>query len=163
VNDVILVAHNIRSAHNVGSLLRTADGLGVNKVYLTGYTPYPATEDDERLPHVAKRADKSIRKTSLGAEKHVAWKYAKDPQSHLMALSEDGYQLCALEQTPTAIDLGSYRPSPKTVLVIGSEIGGVSKLLLDFCPTHLMIPMRGHKDSYNVAIAAAIAMHHLIG
>ncbi|MEI6755611.1 MAG: TrmH family RNA methyltransferase, partial [bacterium] len=72
---IILIAHNLRSAHNVGSLLRTADAMGVSKVYLTGYSPYPKSENDSRLPHLALKIDKNIAKTALGAEENIDWEH----------------------------------------------------------------------------------------
>src|SRR5579871_6804873 len=77
--DIILIAHDIRSTHNVGSLLRTAEGMGVARVYFTGYTPYPSlATGDERLPHIAQKLTRQIQKTALGAESQVAWSHHTD-------------------------------------------------------------------------------------
>ncbi len=83
---LIIIAHNIRSAHNVGALLRTADGLAVDHVFLTGYTPYPLQAGDKRLPHLAAKIHKLIHKTALGAELSVSWKYHQDISSLLTTL-----------------------------------------------------------------------------
>src|SRR5579863_6553497 len=95
---IILIAHNVRSTHNIGSLLRTADGLGVKKVYLTGYTPYPLSKTDERLPHLAKKIDARIHKTALGAEKSVSWEHESDVFKVISKLRQDGFLVAALEQ-----------------------------------------------------------------
>ena len=162
MRQVVLVVHNVRSAHNVGSLLRTADGLGVNKVYLSGYTPYPMTEADERLPHVAKKVDTRISKTALGAEKSIKWQRTEDISAVLEKLAGGGYLIAALEQTASAVDLNKFRPPEKIALIVGTEVGGVEKPVLDMAAVHLQIPMRGAKESFNVAVAGAIALHTLI-
>src|SRR5579885_2599476 len=75
---IVLIAHDLRSTHNIGSLLRTADGLGVEKVFITGYSPYPLMARDDRLPHLAQKLDRDIHKTALGAEQSVAWEHDVD-------------------------------------------------------------------------------------
>ena len=102
---MILIAHNLRSSHNVGSLLRTAEGLGVQKVYLTGYTPYPLTDVDGRMPHIAAKIDRQITKTALGAQKTQNWEHRQDINKLLEELKLSGHTIAALEQTPTAIEL----------------------------------------------------------
>lgn len=159
---VILVAENIRSYHNVGSLLRTADGLGVERVYLTGYTPRPPEPSDSRLPHEQARALSNIRKTSLGAEKTVNWLYESDINIVLRGLRQEGYHLTALEQTGEALDLNDYQPADKTALIVGNEIAGVSRPTLSACDDVIQIPMKGKKESLNVSTAAGIALYKLL-
>jgi 23S rRNA (guanosine2251-2'-O)-methyltransferase len=161
MRDVVLVVHNVRSAHNVGSLLRTAEGLGVAKVYLSGYTPYPTSLNDTRLPHIGKRVDAQIHKTSLGAETSIEWQQADKAKSLLQRLEKQGYALVALEQTSEAVSLDKFKPPPKVALIVGNEVGGVDPEILDICNVHLEIPMRGRKESFNVAVAAAIALYQL--
>ncbi len=158
---IALIVHNVRSAHNVGSMLRTADGLGVFEVYLTGYTPYPLSKDDTRLPHMAVRTDQQIHKTALGAEKSMVWHHRPDVKKTLNELRARGYRLVALEQTDKAIDLRKLKPVGKIALIVGSEVGGLDKFVLDMCDAHVHIPMLGKKESFNVAVAAAIALYHL--
>src|SRR5690349_4016062 len=99
---IALVIHNIRSAQNVGSMLRTADGFGVSLVYLTGYTPFPAGgPHDSRLPHETARVHARINKTALGAEKSIRWRHESNIQTALATLQSDGYTIVALEQTLT--------------------------------------------------------------
>jgi 23S rRNA (guanosine2251-2'-O)-methyltransferase len=158
---IVLVVHNIRSAYNVGALLRTADGLGVNKVILSGYTPYPAAAEDDRLPHVAQKTNRAIQKTALGAEISVAWEKIDNIQDHLNHLRNEGYQIAALEQTTASQNLPDFRPPDKLVLLVGNEVDGLEADLLNSINVHLQIPMLGAKESLNVAAAAAIALYHL--
>jgi 23S rRNA (guanosine2251-2'-O)-methyltransferase len=158
---LVLIAHDIRSTHNVGSLLRTADGLGVEHVYLTGYTPYPAFDGDTRLPHEAARTARAINKTALGAENSVAWTSSTDVLKIMSGLKRDGFDICALEQTDTAIALNEFKPNDKTALLVGREVEGIEPELLNLIPTHLVIPMYGTKESFNVVQAAAMALYHL--
>lgn len=158
---IVVIAHNIRSAHNVGSILRSADGLGVDKVYLTGYSPYPRLLDDGRLPHLAAKIDKQICKTSLGAEKSVRWEYQKAVKPLLHILKTDGYLLAGLEQTKKANNLTGFKPTRDVALVLGSEVGGIDRKLLGQMDVVIQIPMSGKKDSFNVSVAAAIAIYHL--
>lgn len=159
---LILVAHNIRSAHNVGALMRTAEGLGVTKLYLTGYTPYPLAQNDTRLPHISQKMSKQINKTALGAEDSLDWEHKEDVDALLDELKSDGYALAALEQTNKSVSLSRYRAANRLALLLGSEVSGVDENLLSKMDTHLEIPMKGKKESFNVVEAAAIAMHHCL-
>jgi tRNA G18 (ribose-2'-O)-methylase SpoU len=158
---IVLIAHNLRSCHNVGSLLRTADGLGVNEVYLTGYTPYPQTEDDRRLPHLATKIDRQISKTALGAEKSVRWQQATDVETVISSLRQDGYEVMALEQAATSTPLPDFAPPEKLALLVGREVEGVEPEVIDMCDGALEIPMFGDKESFNVVQAAAMALYHI--
>lgn len=158
---ICLIAHNIRSAHNVGSLLRTAEGLGIQTVYLTGYTPYPLQTNDSRLPHLAQKLEKQISKTALGAQSSLAWHYAEDAVAVIDSLRIQGYDICALEQAKQATNLAKYQPTGKTALLIGNEVSGIEPKLLSYADYLLEIPMFGDKESFNVVQAAAMALYHL--
>ncbi len=158
--DLILIVHNVRSSHNVGSLLRTAEGLGVEKVYLTGYTPYPQTKNDDRLPHISQKLTRQIHKTALGAETMVAWEHHKNIEKLLQNLKKRNYRICAVEQTATSVPLPNYRPEQKVALIVGREVQGLEQIVLDQVQQTLEIPMLGKKESFNVAQAAAIALYH---
>jgi len=161
MRSIVLIAHNLRSTHNIGSLLRTAEGLGVEKVYITGYSPYPRMTDDSRLPHIANKLHDAIKKTALGAEEQVAWEHVEDIEEVLKRLRHDDYQLCALEQTDTAVDITTFNPTERCALLLGSEVTGIDHDLLAQIPSHLVIPMFGQKESFNVVQAAAMALYHL--
>lgn len=158
---IILIAHNIRSAHNVGSLMRTADGLGIEKVILTGYTPYPELPEDKRPPHIRRKVTDSLSKTALGAEGFVDWSYTPAIADILAGLEKEGFIVAALEQTGESIALDDFRPGPRIALVAGNEVSGLEEDLLANIKYHLQIPMLGSKESFNVSVAAAMALYHL--
>jgi len=158
---IILIAHNLRSAHNVGSLLRTADGLGVERVFLTGYTPYPKQADDGRLPHLAAKIGKQIAKTALGAETTVNWRHEPDIRAVISDLKEEGFTVAALEQADGAVKLPEYEAPRKIAVVVGREVEGIEPEVLKMCDTAVEIPMSGKKESFNVAQAAAMAAYQL--
>lgn len=160
MRQIAVIAHNIRSCHNVGSLMRTADGLGVQRIYLTGYTPYPAITDDTRLPYVASRNHKSISKTSLGAEENVDWRHNDSVISVIDELQTEGFIVFALEQSKTSIPLTTFSPPERVAILLGEEVKGVPSELLSIIQNQLEIPMFGHKESFNVVEAATMAMYH---
>ncbi|MDQ5972185.1 MAG: hypothetical protein QG553_344 [Patescibacteria group bacterium] len=157
---IILIAHNLRSSHNVGSLLRTAEGLGVEDVYLTGYTPFPATAHDSRLPHIAQKVDRQISKTALGAETTQNWQQRDSIDDLVTELRAEGYTIAAVEQTGTAVALPSYQPPKKVALIVGREVEGIEPEVLALTDLQLVIPMFGSKESFNVVQAAAMALYH---
>lgn len=144
---IILLAHTIRSLWNVGSLFRTSDAFGVEKLILSGYTATPPRRE--------------ISKTAIGAEESVQWEYIEEPTDTLKKLQEDGWSLVALEQTDTAKKLSNYEPTDKVCIVLGHEVSGISQELLDLCDTHVEIPMHGMKESINVSVATGIILNHI--
>lgn len=161
MRSIILIGHNLRSCHNVGSLLRTAEGLGVAKVYLTGYTPYPmGMADDPRLPHEALKLTKQIHKTALDAENQIDWQHQDDVFALIQSLQADGYQVMAVEQAAQSIPLPDFVAPQKVALLMGREVEGVEPEVLAACDGALEIPMFGHKESFNVVQAAAMALYH---
>jgi tRNA G18 (ribose-2'-O)-methylase SpoU len=161
MSELHLIAHNVRSAHNIGSLLRTAEGLGVGKVWISGYSPYPLLTPDTRLPHIARRVHAQISKTSLGAEDMIAWEHTDDVLQLITSLQRGGFTVAALEQAPGAQSLPAYKPPSKLALVVGREVEGIEQEVLAACDLALEIPMAGRKESFNVAHAAAMALYHL--
>ena len=160
MRQIVLIAHNLRSCHNVGSLLRTAEGLGVRQVFLTGYTPYPVHDGDMRLPHIATKLAKQIHKTALGAEELIAWRYSGHVSHVIASLKTDGFIVAAVEQAPHALSLPEYAVPDKVALVVGREVEGIEPEVLDQCDVVLQIPMFGRKESFNVVQAAAMALFH---
>ncbi len=161
MQSLVLVAHNLRSSHNVGSLLRTSDGLGLDSVLLTGYTPYPSQPHDRRLPHIAKKLDRQIHKTALGAENSQKWHYIQDIRYTLLALKILGYQVVALEQSNHATNLTKFTSSKDMALVVGREVEGIEEMVLSMTDELIEIPMLGKKESFNVVQAAAMALFYL--
>ena len=157
--EIILIVHNVRSCHNVGSLLRTAEGLGVARVYLTGYTPYPHAPHDMRLPHESAKIARQIHKTALGAEDMIAWQQVADVLMLISQLKSDGFVVAAVEQAPGAVPLPTFTPPAKIALVVGREVEGVEPEVLAACDLALEIPMFGRKESFNVVQAAAMTLY----
>ncbi len=158
---IILIAHDIRSTHNVGSILRTGDCLGADIVYLTGYTPYPLMRNDSRLPHLAKKLDAQIHKTALGAEKSTKWIHNPDIFEVITMLKSSNVEIVALEQAKGSKPLPIFIPRRDTALIVGNEITGLDKQILDVTDEIVEIPMSGVKESLNVAQATAIGLYQL--
>jgi len=144
-----ILLDNIRSAWNVGSILRSADGFGFEHAYLCGITPSPENE--------------AVTKTSLGAEEFVTWSQHKDAVACAKALKQEGWKILALEESLRAKEIGraTSAAAEKSVLILGSEVNGVDPDLLDLCDEVYYIPMQGQKRSFNVAIAFSIAAYAL--
>lgn len=157
--EIIVIAHNIRSIHNVGSIFRTAEGFGVSKLILSGYTPYPTVPDDTRLPHLSNALSQKIHKTALGAETLVPYEYTLEPP--IQKLRSEGFSIIGLEQNETSIPLETYNPTQKIALLLGEEVKGIPEELLSACDTLVEIPMFGKKESFNVSVAAGIALYRL--
>jgi 23S rRNA (guanosine2251-2'-O)-methyltransferase len=157
--EIILIAHNIRSTHNIGSIFRTAEGFGVKKIILSGYTPYPQITNDPRLPHISEKLTAQIHKTALGAEEMVPFEYHELPA--LRQLREEGYRIVGLEQHERSIMIDHYDMPEKIVLILGEEVSGIESALLDQCDDIIEIPMQGRKESFNVSVATGIALYAL--
>jgi len=144
---LIVVLNQIRSLYNVGSIFRTADGIGVEKLYLCGITPIPP--------------DTQITKTALGAEKTVPWKFFERTLDAVKQAKADGYQIVLLEQTQNSVWHQDFQPNGPVCLVLGNETAGVSDELLALADTCIEIEMAGLKNSLNVSVAFGIAGYDL--
>lgn len=145
---IVLVLHNIRSRYNVGSIFRTADCAGVNKIYLCGITPKP--------PH------SKISKVALGAEEYVAWEECRQTGRVIDKLKNKGYQILALEQSNKSINYSKFKPKFPAALILGAEVTGLSARLLNKCDKIIEIPMCGQKESLNVSVACGISIFQII-
>lgn len=152
---MIAILDNIRSVHNVGSIFRTADGAGIERVILCGVTPKPV----DRFQRI--RSD--FAKTALGAEKNVAWEYEENAIDAIRKLKGSGWHIIALEQTKESKDIFGMKviDGEKTALVVGSEVEGISADILKKADEIAEIPMRGAKESLNVSVAFGIAAYAL--
>lgn len=157
--EIILIAHNIRSTHNVGAFFRTCDGFGVSKIILSGYTPYPTIDGDTRLPHFADKLTRQIHKTALGAETMVPFERYDEPP--LRDLKQEGFEIVGLEQDERSVMLPEYRAPEKVALLLGNEIDGIYPEFRDQCDALIEIPMHGDKESFNVSVATGIALYGL--
>jgi 23S rRNA (guanosine2251-2'-O)-methyltransferase len=152
----IVIIHNLRSAYNVGSIFRTADGIGVEKIYLTGYTPAP----NSRGPY-STASDRMIVKTALGAEKNVPFEKKKSIGLVMKKLHSEGFKIIALEQTVDSLDYTKFNPVFPLALIVGNEPKGLDRKITKLCDTTIEIPMRGKKESLNVAVAFGIAGYEI--
>jgi tRNA G18 (ribose-2'-O)-methylase SpoU len=143
----VLILPNIRSGHNVGAMFRTADGAGVSKVYLVGYSPVP--------PHP------QVDKVSLGAEKVVPFEHRKTVLPLLKQLKADGFEIVGLEQTSKSVTIYEWQPKKSIALIVGNEKTGITKAMLKHCDSVVHLPMKGVKNSLNVSIAGGVAMYHI--
>lgn len=158
MNKICLVAVDIRSTHNVGSLFRTCDGFGADLI-LIGITPRPEYDNDDRLPHISRKAHTAISKTALGAEESVSWRYFENLDSAIEDLKNKGYKLLAVEQDGKSSNLRNFNSKGDTALFLGPEVTGFSKEDLLKFDEIVEIPMIGKKESFNVSVAAGIILY----
>lgn len=157
---IIVIAHNIRSTHNVGAIFRTSEGFGVQKIILSGYTPYPPIPNDTRLPHISDKLAQQIHKTALGAETIVPFEHQAEPD--LAVLRSQGYSIVGLEQDKQAVLLVNYTAPSHIALLLGEEVNGIEPALRSQCDALIEIPMRGRKESFNVSVATGVALYGLL-
>ncbi len=151
---MVVLLNDIRSLHNVGSIFRTADGVGVEKVFLCGITPTPYDDFGTLRPQLAK--------VSLGAEASVPWEKCLRISTAITRLKKEGYTIVALEQAPNAVPYTSlHLPDfSRIAMIIGHEVDGVSPAVLRLADHVAYIPMHGKKESLNVSVAFGIAAYH---
>lgn len=157
--EIVVIVHNIRSTHNVGSIFRTCEGYGVTKIILSGYSPYPSLANDGRLPHIKDKLSLQIHKTALGAEELVEFEYQATPD--FAKLKKDGFVIVALEQAKNSIDIRKFKAPQKIALLLGEEVNGIEDDLLKQCDQIIEIEMKGKKESFNVSVAVGIALYQL--
>jgi len=156
-----LILADVRSAHNVGAILRTADATAIELVYACGVTPYPRVSGDNRPPHVAAANHRSIAKTALGAETSVPVLHLPDTSSAIREARSSGFKIIVIEQAEISLKLYNHRPSSPTALILGNEVTGVPRDIIELADTVLELPMLGQKESLNVAVTAGIVMYQL--
>jgi 23S rRNA (guanosine2251-2'-O)-methyltransferase len=150
----IVILHNIRSVENVGAMFRTADAAGVNKIYLTGYTPAPVDRFGRKRRDLAKSA--------LGAEEFVAWEHKKLVNSVIAKLKRENFRIIAIEQAKNSIDYKKLNIKNKNAFIVGAEVTGIPKNILKKCDIIAEIPMRGKKESLNVSVALGIILFQVL-
>jgi tRNA G18 (ribose-2'-O)-methylase SpoU len=155
MNTTHLLLDNIRSVHNVGSIFRTAETLGISKIYCVGTTPVPI----DRFG----RKRKDFAKVALGAENMIPWEYVEESKviSLIERLKIERFQVIALEQAENSVDYKKIKVKGKTLVIIGNEVDGVSKELLKLVDVIAEIPLKGKKESLNVSVAAGIALFRM--
>ncbi len=151
--EIILILHDIRSAQNVGAIFRTAEAGGVSKIYLTGYTPAPLDRFGRKRSDVAKAA--------LGAEDLVAWESKKSLPALISKLKKEKFFIVALEQAENSVDYKKIKIENKTALIVGNEVLGLPKNILDKVDKIAEIKMLGKKESLNVSVALGVALYRI--
>jgi len=147
---VYAILDNVRSSHNVGSMFRTADAMGVQKIFLAGYTPAPKDKFG--------RINKEIAKTALGAEESVGWESIESVSKCIKKLQKEKFTIVAVEQCSNSSDYRKLKIKGPTAFVFGNEVDGVSEKVVSLCDEVVEIPMRGQKESLNVAVAFGIVL-----
>lgn len=161
---ICLILHDIRSVYNVGAIFRTADAIGISKIYFSGYTPTP-------LDRFGRERSDFI-KSALGAEKNIPWEQVKTFTPLVNRLKKESFFIVGLEQDKKSVDYKKFIPHTKIALVLGNEVGGMNKKMRDSCDALIEIPMQGKlarnrlpndvgKESLNVSVAAGIALFRL--
>lgn len=154
---MVVILHNIRSLHNVGSIFRTADAAGIERIYLCGITPEPVD--------IFAKPRQQLTKVSLGAEKYVKWEKRKLTIALIDELKKQGYKIWSIEQSKKSVPYhraAINSSKQKVVLVLGSEIKGLPPSILKRSDKILEIPMKGRKESLNVSVAFGIVAFHLL-
>lgn len=155
---MIVILDNLRSAHNVGSIFRTADAAGVTKIYLCGITPAPLDRFGRPVGTIAKVA--------LGAEQIVAWERVDSTVSAIHQLQKDGFEVLGVEQHIDSVPYSSpsvvAKDMSRVALVLGNEVDGVGEAALKLCDGLVEIPMKGVKESLNVSVAFGIVVFRLL-
>ena len=151
--NIYLILDNLRSAHNVGAIFRTADATRVKKIFLCGITPTPGDE---------KQGNRRVKKASVGADELVKWEYTNNIKKKIENLKNAGVSIVALEQTPESINYCQAKYNFPLALVIGNEIEGVGESVLKLADQKIEIPMYGKKNSLNVTTATGIILYKIL-
>jgi tRNA G18 (ribose-2'-O)-methylase SpoU len=154
--NLVIIAHNIRSAYNIGAIFRTADGMGASSVFLTGYSPSPDKGQFQTS------AGKMIAKIALGSEKSLTWEKKSRLGPLLKKLKTEKFQIVALEQNERSADYRKLKPQFPVALILGNEPKGIDQKILKTCDRIVEIPMRGEKNSLNVAVALGVAGYEIM-
>ena len=154
MKEVVVLLHNIRSTHNVGSIFRTSDALGITKVYLVGITPTPTDKYG--------RVRKDVAKVALGGEKSVSWQYVKNPQNLIKELKRKRFRIISIEQSRDSVDYKKVKLKFPVLFIVGNEVKGIPKEILSLSDTVAEIPMAGKKESLNVSVAFGVALFRML-
>lgn len=154
-NEVFVLLHDIRSIHNVGSIWRTANAVGVDKIFLSGYTPLPM----DRFG----RERKDFAKVALNSQKSVGWECVKNPVTIIKRLKKEGVFVVAVEQAENSVDYKKVKIKKPVLFIVGNEVGGVPKKLQNLADVVAEIPMKGDKESLNVSVAFGVAVFRMLG
>ncbi len=152
MNELILL--DIRSTHNVGAIFRTAEAVGISKIYLAGYTPAPI----DRFGRI--RTD--VAKSALGAENIVSWEQVEDILELITRLKKEKFKIIAIEQSKESIDYKKVKIGKQNAFILGNEVAGIPESILKKCDIIAEIPMKGRKESLNVSVATGVALFRML-
>ncbi|MEI6237298.1 MAG: TrmH family RNA methyltransferase [Candidatus Saccharibacteria bacterium] len=158
---IAVILSDIRSAYNVGSILRSCDCFGVSEVIFAGITPYPKIRGDSRLPHMIQKQSMAIHKTALGAENTLNLCAFADTNQAINYAKQLGFCIASLEQSSDSVSLTGYSPCKKLAIILGNEVTGLSRQTQEASDVIIELPMFGKKESLNVSVIAAIALYSL--
>jgi tRNA G18 (ribose-2'-O)-methylase SpoU len=150
----IVIIHNIRSVQNVGAMFRTADAAGIHKIFLTGYTPTPL----DRFG----RKRKDLAKSALGAEEFISWEQRKNIFPLLFKLKSEKFFIIGIEQAKNSIDYKKVKLKNRNAFMVGAEVTGIPKNILEKCDIVSEIPMKGKKESLNVSVALGVVLFRML-
>lgn len=150
----IVILPDIRSAENVGAIFRTADAVGIDKIYLVGITPAPKDRFGRDRSDIAKSA--------LGAEKSIKWEQRENLAELINKLKEKNFKIIAIEQDERSVDYKSVEIKERNAFILGAEVSGLPKEILSLCDTIAEIPMKGKKESLNVSVAFGVAIFRIL-
>lgn len=154
MKDTRILLDNIRSTHNVGSIFRTAETLAINKIYCLNTTPTPI----DRFG----RERKDISKVSLGAEKSIPWEHVVNVEELIKQLRKENFDIISIEQDKKSIDYKKVKLKDKTLIILGNEVEGISKELLNMSDQIVEVPLKGKKESLNVSVTAGIVLFRFL-
>lgn len=149
-----LILYNIRSVENVGAIFRTADAVGIDKIYLVGYTPAPLDRFN--------RKRKDLAKSALGAEEFVSWEHRKNIFPLIKKLKNERYLIIGVEQDRKSVNYSKVKIKDKNVFILGAEVSGIPQNVLKECNVIAEIPMQGKKESLNVSVSAGVILFGLL-
>ncbi len=152
--EAVVILENVRSAHNVGAIFRTAESVGITKIYLVGYTPAPLDRFGRSVP--------DLQKTALGADTMVPWEQCEDMAPLIQKLKTESFAIVAVERTDDAMDYKEYVPGDRVAFVFGNEVDGVSSEALAAAGVVISLPMKGRKESLNVSVATGIVLYRAL-
>jgi len=152
--EAVVILENVRSAHNVGAIFRTAESIGVQKLYLVGYTPAPIDRFGRSVP--------DLQKTALGADAMVQWEQCTHIGTLITRLQQEGFAIVGVERTDDAKDYKAYVPGDRIAFIFGNEVDGVSPEALALADVVISLPMRGRKESLNVSVATGIVLYRVL-
>ena len=156
---VNVIAHNIRSSYNVGAIFRTCEAVGVNTLYLTGYTPFPRIKNDKRLDFEIEKQEKKIKKTGLDGFNNLPFEHIENILDLIQTLKKKGYKIVALEQDKNSTNIYDFKNDKNITIIIGNEVTGLEQEVLDLCNEIVEIPMFGKGKSLNVGVSLGVGLY----